>query len=95
MTATPHLLRISARIQFALCCVQSPLLTASQLVSFPAGTKTFQFPALDILYGFYNEVAFGNLRFNGCMHLAEAYRSLPRPSSHVEPSYPPINLNIV
>lgn len=32
------------RIQFALRCVQSPLLTASQLVSFPTGTKTFQFP---------------------------------------------------
>ena len=26
-------------------------------------------------------VPFGNLRINGCMHLPEAYRSLPRPSS--------------
>ena len=33
------------RIQFALCRVRSPLLTASQLVSFPAGTKMLQFPA--------------------------------------------------
>lgn len=39
------------RIQFALRCVQSPLLTASQLVSFPPGTKTFQFPGFAILYG--------------------------------------------
>ena len=29
-----------------------------------------------------NRVApFGNLRVNGCLHLTEAYRSLPRPSS--------------
>ena len=32
-------------IQFAVCGVQSLLLTASHLISFPAGTKTFQFPA--------------------------------------------------
>ena len=32
-------------IQFALCRVRSPLITASQLVSFPAGTKMLQFPA--------------------------------------------------
>lgn len=37
------------RIRFRLCRVQSPLLTASQLISFPAGTKTFQFPAFPIL----------------------------------------------
>lgn len=37
------------RIQFALCCFRSLLLTASLLVSFPAGTETFQFPALAIL----------------------------------------------
>ena len=43
---TPHLLTISGRIQFALCCFHSLLLTVSQLVSFPAGTKTFPFPAL-------------------------------------------------
>jgi hypothetical protein len=36
-------------IQFALCRFRSPLLTTSQLISFPAGTKTFQFPALTVL----------------------------------------------
>jgi hypothetical protein len=36
-------------IQFALCCVRSLLLAASQLISFPAGTKMFQFPALPVL----------------------------------------------
>lgn len=37
--------RLPARIRIALCGFQSPLLTASQLVSSPAGTKMFQFPA--------------------------------------------------
>ena len=38
-------------IQFAHCCFQSLLLAASQLISFPAGTKTFQFPAFPVLVG--------------------------------------------
>lgn len=33
------------RIRFALCRFRSPLITASHLVSFPAGTKMLQFPA--------------------------------------------------
>jgi hypothetical protein len=37
------------RIQFELDRVQSPLLTVSQLISFPAGTKTLQFPAFPYL----------------------------------------------
>lgn len=37
------------RIQFALCRVRSLLLAVSLLISFPAGTKTFQFPALAYL----------------------------------------------
>lgn len=34
------------QIRFAVCGFQSPLLAASQLISFPPGTKTFQFPGL-------------------------------------------------
>src|SRR3989344_1728729 len=42
----PHMLdNFHCLIRFAVCGVQSLLLTASQLISFPAGTKTFQFPA--------------------------------------------------
>lgn len=37
------------RIQFALGRVQSLLLTASLLISFPAGTETFHFPAFPII----------------------------------------------
>ena len=36
-------------IQFALCRVQSPLLAASQLISLPVVTKTFQFTTFAIL----------------------------------------------
>ena len=36
-------------IQFALCCFHSLLLTASLLISFPAGTKMFQFPAFPLM----------------------------------------------
>ena len=76
------------QIQFALFCFRSLLLTESLLVSFPAGTKTFQFPALLLLAECYDEVVFGNPGFKGCMHLAQAYRSLPRPSSAIKPSCP-------
>ncbi len=37
------------QIRFALYCFRSLLLTASQLVSFPPGTKMLQFPGLPIL----------------------------------------------
>ena len=70
-------------IRFALCCFRSLLLTASQLVSFPPGTKMLQFPGLPILSD-----RFRNPWLEDCMRLTKAYRSLPRPSSVVEPSYP-------
>ena len=43
----PHhiFLMFPSGIQFALPGFRSPLLTGSQLLSFPAGTKMFQFPA--------------------------------------------------
>ena len=46
---TPHFIPFSGMIRFALRCVQSPLLTASLLISFPAGTQTLHFPAFPIL----------------------------------------------
>ncbi len=70
-------------IRFALCCFRSLLVTASQLVSFPPGTKMLQFPGFSILSD-----QFRNPWLEDCMRLAKAYRSLPRPSSTVEPSYP-------
>ncbi len=63
----------------------------SGLISFPAGTEMFQFPAF-ALRGLWIQPAvtgydpcrvapFGNPRIKGCLRLPEAYRSLPRPSS--------------
>ncbi len=39
--------------------------------------------------GQHQEIPFGHPRINTCMRLPGAYRSLPRPSSAPEPSYPP------
>ena len=79
---------------FRLFPVRSPLLWESLLFSFPAGTEMFHFPALTLttlyiqvaVFRHYPErvLPFGNPRIKGCLHLPEAYRSLPRPSS---PSY--------
>ena len=48
------------KIRFAQCCVQSPLLTASRLISFPAGTKTFPFPAFPLLSEFVRSLIRGS-----------------------------------
>src|SRR3989338_1896291 len=77
-------------IRFVLCCFRSTLITASLLLSFPAGTKILQFPAFPIVS---NELR--HPWFNACMRLAMAFRSLPRPSSALEPSYPLNGLRIL
>ena len=70
---------------FGLFRVRSPLLTESLLISFPPGTEMFHFPGLSAFSGF-NRLSrlrvapFGNRRIKGCLHLPDAYRSLPRPS---------------
>ena len=70
------------RIQFVLDRFQSLLLTVSRLISFPAGTKTLQFPAFPgSEEPSKREVSFGNLWFKAYVKLAKAYRSLSRPSS--------------
>ena len=67
----------------SLVRVRSPLLTESQLMSFPPGTEMFQFsgfaPSRVTLQC--RVSPFGNLRIKGCLHLPTAYRSMPRPSS--------------
>lgn len=42
-------LKFLTAIRFALCRVRSPLLTASHLISFPAGTRMFRSPAFPLL----------------------------------------------
>ena len=78
-------------IQFALYRFRSPLLTASLLISFPAGTKMLQSPAFPIITDYSEEweVPLGYRWINGSLRLPNAYRSLARPSSAPEPSHPP------
>ncbi len=61
------------------------------LLSLPAGTKMFCFPAFPFPCGNVRrqDVPFGNPGFKGCVRLPRAYPSLPGPSSAPEPSHPP------
>lgn len=73
------------QIQFALSPFRSPLIRESPLIYFPAATKMFQFTAFPLrkeqVAETTYEVTLGNLGLKDCMRLAQAYRSLPRPSS--------------
>ena len=76
---------------FGLLRFRSPLLTESFLLSFPPGTKMFQFPGFPSLFlCVQNRItrhyscwvpSFGDLRIDRCLLLPAAFRSLPRPSS--------------
>ena len=71
--------------------VPRSLATTKGIISFPPGTKMFQFPgcpSLDLCVqsgdavGSLQRVSpFGNPRIGACSRLPEAYRSVPRPSS--------------
>jgi hypothetical protein len=80
------------QIQFGLFRFRSPLLTESRLISLPCPTQILhfgQFVLPSVSKGVYREISFGNLGIYGRMHLPQAYRSLPRPSSLIKPSHPP------
>ena len=72
--------------RFGLLRVRSPLLAQSLLLSLPAGTKMFQFPAFAPTYRRCGDRSprvspFGHRRVTGHLPLAGAFRSLSRPSS--------------
>jgi hypothetical protein len=73
---------------FGLFRVRSPLLTESRLISIPAGTEMFQFPALASFR--MTKLApgrvspFGHPEITARVQLPQAYRSLPRPSSPLD-----------
>ena len=79
--------------RFRLIPFRSPLLRESRLISFPQGTKMFQFPWFpSIPYGFRHGCQgitpgrFPHSEIPGSKpvrRLPEAYRSLPRPSSAI------------
>ena len=85
--------------RFRLIPVRSPLLGESHMLSFPPGTKMFQFPGcpLSTLYiqmevtGHYSRRVppFGNLEIIACMQLPQAYRRLHVLHRHSAPRHPP------
>ncbi len=82
------------QVRFALHRFHSPLLPASRLLSFPPGSKMFPFPGFPLACAsdggsLHQEVSFSYPGFNGCLHLPQAFRRLPRPSSALEPSHSP------
>ena len=97
---TPYVQRAHAftYVRFRLFPVRSPLLRESQLISFPPGTKMFQFPGcmlsgkqcLPEMFRLSSERVspFGDPGITGCLLLPRAYRSLPRPSSTPLPRHP-------
>ena len=69
---TSHPPFLSEGVRFVLFPFQSPLLRESRLLSFPAGTKMFQFPASAIVTDHLTkrwEVPLKNPGFKGCMRL--------------------------
>ncbi len=84
--------RLSFRITwFRLFRVRSPLLSESRLFSLPRGTEMVHFPPFaSYRYSIHDRIPgvhtrwippFGNPRITDCLHLPEAYRRWPRPSS--------------
>ena len=78
--------RCQRQPRFGLLRVRSPLLAQSLLLSFPPGTKMFQFPGFALGKAkcrnrFRRVSPFGHPRVNGHLPLTAAFRSLSRPSS--------------
>src|SRR3989344_6422608 len=77
------------RIQFELCRFRSLLLTVSRLISFPAGTKTLQFPAFPDLKRSkreksHSDISGSTLTFNSPEHIVACHVLHQR----FEPSHP-------
>ncbi len=85
-----HALLLTNFVTYGLVPFRSPLLRESRLISFPLGTKMFQFPRFaSTPYVFrcgysLKENGFPHSEISGSKfvyQLTEAYRRLPRPSS--------------
>ena len=80
--------------RFRLCPFRSPLLRVSTFLSFPPGTKMFQFPGFAHSHECTGSSSqwvapFRHARINSCLQIPEPFRSLPRLSS------PPDSLGIL
>lgn len=81
--------KLPQQLRFGLFPFRSPLLRESIFLSFPVGTKMFQFPTLAHLLRCNRPsvgwvAPFGHLRINSRLQIPADFRSLPRPSSPIE-----------
>ena len=93
-TLTPHLYFFSKADSVCLTCFS---LAANQHITlcflFLRVLRCFNSPrALSQKISLRNCYRFGDSKIKGCMHLPWTYRSLPRPSSLLKPSYPSSSL---
>eukprot|EP00829_Urostomides_striatus_P011523 TRINITY_DN2863_c0_g3_i1.p1 TRINITY_DN2863_c0_g3~~TRINITY_DN2863_c0_g3_i1.p1 ORF type:complete len:305 (+),score=-100.40 TRINITY_DN2863_c0_g3_i1:1446-2360(+) len=100
---SPHstsLLGYPQQIRFDLFRFRSPLLTESQLFSFPPLIRMlcfgrFLFSERTMYDQIHYDVTFGDLRINVYMRLPGAFRSLLRPSSVVKPRHPLYSVGVL
>jgi hypothetical protein len=91
--------RASVPARFRLVPVRSPLLGESHLLSFPPGTKMFQFPGCPLTqlcihcgvteHYFGRVPPFGNLEIIACLQLPREYRRYRVLHRHFAPRHPP------
>ena len=89
---TPHLYYVTETdsvwaLPFSLAATSGISIDFSSSSYSDASLRTVRSPKRK--QGSYREISFGNLGIYGRMHLPQAYRSLPRPSSLIKPSHPP------
>lgn len=92
---TPHFPYISVKDSVCLIPLSVALTYGISIDFFSCGYWDASLPRVLDPEGSYREVSFRDLRIKGCMHLPEAYRSLPRPSSTLEQSHPPNSVVVV
>ena len=90
---TPHLYNVTIidsvwALPFSLAATNGISIDFSSLSYSDASLRTVR-PPRHKAREYKRETSFGNPEIDGRMHLPQAYRSLPRPSSLSKPSHPP------
>ena len=91
--STPHLYHVAVAdsvwaLPFSLAATSGISIDFSSLSYSDASLRTVR-PPQHKAREYKRETSFGNPEIDGRMHLPQAYRSLPRPSSLSKPSHPP------
>ena len=87
---TPHLCCVPATDSVCLVLFSLAVTRSISIDFFSFRYWDASLPWVPVPFGTSQEIriSFRNLRFEGCVRLAGAFRSLPRPSSALEPSHP-------